>query len=166
VDTFPPVGGPPEWLTTPSDVSGLQSNRSYAYLAAQLIKQGLVLADKCSRNGLFSDNSASACGMDAARPMVLTWQNRFDDLILQTAEDTGVPARLLKNLFARESQFWPSIIDDDDEVGLGQLTEDGADTALLWNPAFYKEFCPLVLSKIIANVVMCASERMNKNSCD
>jgi hypothetical protein len=53
----------------------------------------------------------------------------------------------LKNLFSRESQFWPGVFRNGKDIGLGQLTEGGADTALLWNPSFYKQFCPLILDK-------------------
>lgn len=146
-EVFPPVGGPPIWLTTPQTVEGLQTSRPYAYLAAQLIKQGMVDTGQCTHNGLMANGSANACGLETARPLVLEWQNRFDRLILETAQKTGVPARLLKNLFARESQFWPSVLANTNEFGLGQLTEDGAETALLWNPSFYKSFCPLVFTK-------------------
>ncbi len=146
-DVFPPPGGPPAWLTTPRTVEGLQSSRPYAYLAAQLIKQGMVDTAQCPRRGLLPNGGVDACGLETARPLVLEWQNRFDRLILETAQETGVPARLLKNLFARESQFWPSVLVNTNEFGLGQLTEDGAETALLWNPSFYKSFCPLVFTK-------------------
>jgi len=90
------------------------------------------------------DGGASSCGQEAARDAVNGWQNQFDEIILNTAKDTGVPANLLKNLFAIESQFWPGIAGKND-VGLGQLTEQGADTALMWNPPFFKQFCPLVM---------------------
>jgi len=70
----------------------------------------------------------------------------LDELIMTTSAETGVSARLLKNLFARESQFWPGRFPALDDVGLGQLTEDGADTTLFWNSSFYDWFCPLVLS--------------------
>ena len=87
----------------------------------------------------------------AARPAVQEWQNRFDDMIFKAAQDTGIPAQLLKNLFSRESQFWPGIVTIIPEVGLGQLTDNGADTALLWNPAFYEQFCPLVLLESVCS---------------
>jgi hypothetical protein len=75
---------------------------------------------------------------------VKAWQNQFDSIILSVAKDTGVPAHLLKNIFAKESQFWPGKGYKDD-IGLGQLTEHGADTTLLWNPPFFYQFCPLVM---------------------
>jgi hypothetical protein len=82
--------------------------------------------------------------MESARAAVNDWQNQFDNIILNVAKDTGVPAHLLKNLFAIESQFWPGKSMRTD-VGLGQLTEHGADTTFLWNPPFFYQFCPLVM---------------------
>jgi len=57
----------------------------------------------------------------------------------------------LKNLFARESQFWPGIFQSVADIGLGQLTENGADTTLFWNRSFYDQFCPLILEEGACN---------------
>ncbi|HAV77082.1 MAG TPA: hypothetical protein DCX53_06995 [Anaerolineae bacterium] len=140
---LPPVGGPPEWLSTPTDSETLGTQVPYNYLAANLIRQNAVDASSCADGGLLPDGGASACGMEVARSAVNEWQNQFDEIILNVAEDTSVPAHLLKNLFAIESQFWPGNTKND--IGLGQLTEQGADTALMWNPPFVKQFCPLVM---------------------
>jgi hypothetical protein len=145
-NSFPPVGGPPDWLSTPVDSTSLSSDIPYNYLSANLILQGVVDATSCPDGGLVSDGTANQCGQEAARSAVDQWQNQFDTLILNTAHDTGVPAQLLKNLFARESQFWPGVFKASTDAGLGQLTENGADTALLWNPSFFSQYCPLVLS--------------------
>ncbi len=144
-ESFPPVGGPAEWLTTPNVSEDLSSDIPYTYLAANLILQGVVDASACPDRGINPNLSANTCGLEQARPAVTEWQNRFDGLILSTAQETGVPAHLLKNLFARESQFWPGAFNDKTDVGLGQLTENGADTTFIWNPSFYDQFCPLVL---------------------
>jgi hypothetical protein len=144
-NVFPPVGGPPEWLTTPKQSEELSSDIPYTYLATNLILQGVVDASSCPDGGLLpGGGGVNQCGLEKARPAVTEWQNQFDDLILSTAQQTAVPARLLKNLFARESQFWPGFYQGAPDVGLGQLTEDGADTTLFWNPSFYEQFCPLV----------------------
>jgi hypothetical protein len=144
---FPPVGGPPAWLSTPDQASELSSNIPYNYLAANLIRQGAVDVSGCLDGGLSPDGlSASACGLTAAQGAVIEWQNRFDSLILEIANATDVPAQMLKNLFARESQFWPGIVLPGSDTGLGQITDQGADTTFLWNPSFYNSFCPLVLS--------------------
>ena len=141
---LPPVGGPPNWLSTPPEIENLGTDIPYNYLAAQLIRQGAVDASSCVDGGLMPDESASNCGMEVARQAVRDWQNQFDEIILNVAKDTGVPAYLLKNLFAIESQFWPGARAKSD-IGLGQLTEHGADTTLLWNPPFFYQFCPLVM---------------------
>ncbi len=148
-ESFLPPEGPPQWLSTPSSSDMLKTNIPYDYLAANLIIQGVADASTCPSGGLNLDGSANACGLSAAGPAVQEWQNRFDKLIFAVARETNVPAQLLKNLFSRESQFWPGVFRNGKDVGLGQLTEGGADTALLWNPSFYGQFCPLVLDKSV-----------------
>lgn len=150
-EAFPPPNGLPEWLTTPSSSDKLKSNIPYAYLAGNLISEGVVDVSACPDGGLLPGGTASTCGLASSKSAVEEWQNRFDELIFKVAKANDVPAQLLKNLFSRESQFWPGIFRNTDEVGLGQLTEDGADTALLWNPSFYNQFCPLVLNKNICD---------------
>ncbi len=41
-DSFPPVGGPPDWLSSPQDPADLSSDIPYNYLSANLILQGVV----------------------------------------------------------------------------------------------------------------------------
>jgi hypothetical protein len=144
---FPDVGGPPEWLTTPNNPQDLTSNDAYYYLAGMLIRNGAVDASACPDGGMQDGFIASQCGLDVAAPKALEWQNHFDSEIMKVAQETGVPAQLMKNIFSRESQFWPGIYQNLMETGLGQMTEKGADTVLLWNPTFFNQFCPLVLHK-------------------
>jgi len=147
-EAFPSAGGLPEWLITPDSPQDLLTTIPYQYLAARLIAAGAVDVSRCETEGVWlADGVPSACGLEAARPAVEEWQNRFNELILASARRYGVPAQLLKNLFGRESQFWPGIVAGRPEVGLGQMTENGADTALLWNPSFYEQFCPFVLAE-------------------
>lgn len=144
-EAFPPVEDLPSWLVTPTRPEDLNTDIPYEYLAANLIQQGAVDVSTCPDGGLNADGSVSPCGLEAARPAITEWQNRFDALILDVARSSGVPAQMLKNLFARESQFWPGIFRDRSDIGLGQLTENGADTTLLWNFTFFDQFCPFLL---------------------
>jgi len=144
---FPPVGGVPDWLSTPEDPAFLATEQPYAYLAGRLIAEGVVSAATCPSGGLLSNGYADNCGLELAMPEVIVWQNQFDDQIMQVANDTKVPAQLLKNIFAQESQFWPGEFRQPKEFGLGQITDNGADSLLLWNPSFFDQFCPLVLNQ-------------------
>lgn len=143
--SFPPIEGAPAWLNTPNNILDLSSTVPLHYLAALLIQRGEVDASECPGGGLDYPTAANLCGVEKAAEALAQWQNQFDEEILTTSHDTGIPAQLMKNIFARESQLWPGIYHDIEEVGLGQLTEKGADTTLLWNPEFYSQFCPLVL---------------------
>lgn len=146
-DSLPPVGGLPAWLSTPEDGSSLASDFPYAYLAGSLIRMGQVDVGGCPDGGLLPSGAASPCGQTAAGQAVTAWQNRFDQPILRVAQASHVPAALLKRMFAQESQFWPGTYHDTKEVGLGQITDSGADTTLLWNASFFAQFCPLVLGE-------------------
>jgi hypothetical protein len=104
-----------------------------------------VDASECPQGGLLPNGYADACGLEKARPAVELWQNQFDPQIVTSSQEYGVPAQLLKNLFAQESQFWPGVFRVQWEFGLGQMTDKGTDTILLWNEAFFDQFCPLML---------------------
>jgi hypothetical protein len=143
--SFPPLGSPPDWLTTPEVTELLASEEPYQFLAGQLISQGVVDAQECPGSGLLPNGYADACGLEIAMPYVLEWQNQFDERIIEVALETGVPAQLMKNLFAKESQFWPGAFKSPEHMGLGQITSKGADALLMWKPAFFEQFCPLVL---------------------
>jgi hypothetical protein len=142
---FPPLGTPPEWLTTPEFPELLATDEPYQFLAGRLITRGVVDASDCPQGGVMSNGYATTCGLERARPIVLEWQNQFDARIIEVALETGVPAQLIKNLFAQESQFWPGVFNGLDHMGLGHITEKGADALLLWNRSFFDQFCPLVL---------------------
>lgn len=150
--SFPDMGGPADWLLTPKTIDELQTTISYYYLAGSLIERGLVDVNTCLDGGTVGYGVASQCGLEAAMPQVLAWQNQFDVEILRVASETGVPAQLMKNIFGRESQFWPGIFKTLEEAGLGQMTEGGADTVLLWNPEFFSQFCPLVYKSDVCQV--------------
>lgn len=143
--TFPPVGGPPGWLSTPEVPELLATDEPLMFLAGRLISHGVVDAADCPQGGLLPNGYANACGMERAQPIVSEWQNQFDARIMEVALETGVPAQLMKNLFAQESQFWPGAFNGLDHLGLGHITENGVEVLLLWNRSFFDQFCPLVL---------------------
>jgi hypothetical protein len=145
--SFMPIDGPPSWLRTPQLAEQLETDKEYFLLAGMLIQQGVVNASDCPMGGLESGGAATVCGMEAAQEVVDEWQNQFNSEIIQVANQTGVPAQLMKNIFSRESQFWPGIYQRVHEAGLGHLSDVGADAVLLWNPSFYSQFCPLILSE-------------------
>ncbi|RMF39797.1 MAG: hypothetical protein D6755_13995 [Anaerolineae bacterium] len=143
---LPPEDGLPDWLGTPLQAESLATQQPYTYLAGQLIRAGAVDASDCPAGGLLPGGAANPCGLERARPQVNAWQNRFDEDIWQASRWLDVPAVLLKNLFAQESQFWPNMVGAAGEYGLGQLSPVGADTLLLWSPDFFAGFCPQYLS--------------------
>ena len=136
----------PDWLYTPSKAADLQTNEPYSYLAGKLLQTGLAAAPNCPYNGLLPTGFSSQCGLEAIRSEVNSWQNQFDEGIYNSAIKNAVPARLLKNIFAQESQFWLGQSDDNQHFGLGQITEGGLDPLFLAYPEYYQLVCSDVLS--------------------
>ena len=136
------------WLEMVDKPNELYTEYSLARLSGHLITYGAVDASGCENGGLNSDGNATDCGMKAAQPFANDWQNRFNSAILATSKQENVPPRLLKNIFAWESQFWPeTIFVNTYEYGLGHITFNGADSALRWDPALYDEICATSFSK-------------------
>jgi hypothetical protein len=110
----------------PADASGLATHANYQLLAAQL---------------------RWYYGTDAEMD---DWQNQLDPNIYRAGEDTQVPPRLLKAMFAQETQFWPlndPFSPSRGETGLGQLTDDGADLVLHYDPDLFSQWCHVAIDK-------------------
>jgi hypothetical protein len=146
---FPPIGGPPPWLSSPDHPDALISTEPFYYLAGSLIREGLVDASSCPGGGLQANGVANQCGLELARPSINDWQNQFNAEIVLVSQDSGIPGQLMKNIFSRESQFWPGFAASYNEAGLGHLSDLGADSVLLWNPSFFSQFCPLILDTTV-----------------
>ena len=118
---FPPSGPLPAWLSSPQDAAALASDVPYTYLAGRLITAHVVDAAGCAGFGIEANGYANSCGMESAHTEVDSWQDRFDPQIVAAAGTVGIPAQLIKNVFAQESQFWPGrYFLSPDERGLGQ----------------------------------------------
>jgi hypothetical protein len=129
------------WVYAPLNASELHTEEDYFFLAGQLIKSGAVNAGDCPAAGMGArEGFANACGMAAARPLVIQIQNAYDEAILQAWRDVGVPPILLKQMIRYESQFFPGqwgLV----HFGLGHMTYLGARTALEWNRSLFNEIC-------------------------
>lgn len=127
-------------LDQPASAAELATQRTYLFLAGGLIKSGMVDAKDCLEGGLYNNGTANTCGEERARSLMVQWQNRYDPQILAAAQIYEVPARLLKALIARETQFWPDS-GTPYELGLGRITENGADLLLNWNVGYFLNLC-------------------------
>jgi hypothetical protein len=132
---------------TPALPELLATDQPYALLAGKLIWYGIVRPECGGLSGLDPITLApTGCGMLAARDQVRAWQNQFDGSIHRAASDAGVPAVMLKAVIGVESQFWPIWSPPDGETGAAQITADGLDIPMRYDPGLYAEACPLALS--------------------
>jgi hypothetical protein len=144
-DFRPGLSKLPVWLQTPENAGGLNTTNAYYILAGMLIRNKLVDASSCPSAGLASNSNdnlaANNCGMNIALPTVISWQNRFNSQIYDVSQQSGIPAMLLKNVFRQESQFWPGVFLMETEGGLGQMTNIGSDTLLMWSQSLFDNIC-------------------------
>ncbi|MBI9049988.1 MAG: hypothetical protein JEZ00_11245 [Anaerolineaceae bacterium] len=131
----------PDWLEPAQFNMNLSTNLRYDLLAGNLLRTGLVDGSNCPAGGLNADGSPDACGIALAWDESMTWQNQYDALILVTAQTYDLPPKVLKALIGVESQFWPASNWRTGEIGLGQMTEMGADMLLTWHTESYQRIC-------------------------
>ena len=142
---------PPKWLQSQVTIADLATQNRYDVLAGRLLQTGLTNGSQCSSNGINRDGSANACGLEAARSSVAAWQNRYDPAILSAAQAYGLPPYLMKAVIAVESQFWPGPDWVKGEIGLGQMTQGGADLLLTYRPVYYQGICRQALGDETCN---------------
>lgn len=141
---FPPLEGAlSDALDQPLSPDYLYTTNRYVFLAGDLIQAGLADASACPAGGLASAGVANTCGEKAAGKLVLEYQNRYDEQLYLAGLKYNVPARVLKGIIAQESQFWHNS-DTPYELGLGMMTENGADMLLTWNLDIFLRSCTLL----------------------
>lgn len=120
----------------------LATDVQLTWLAGRLIWFGKVTPECAGgTSGLDPDTlAANPCGMAAARERVTEWQNQFDAEIYAAAIAAHVPARLLKRLMMIESQFWPLWSNNGDETGTMQITDNGVDVLLRFDPSLFTTY--------------------------
>lgn len=131
----------PRWLQTTISAEDLHTANRYDLLSGQLLRPGLVDGSICPSRGLNGDSSPNACGLEVTKLKVLEWQNQYDGIIAEVGQRSSVPPFLMKAVIAVESQFWPGSDWGKGEVGLGQMTEFGADLLLANRPDMYQNVC-------------------------
>ena len=67
-ESFPDLGGPPQWLTTPDRAEDLATNQPLYFLAGVLIESGEVDTSDCPLEGLAGPGVANKCGLDEGPP--------------------------------------------------------------------------------------------------
>jgi hypothetical protein len=137
----------PTWLSTDLENADLATQNRYDLLAGQLLKHNVVDGSSCPSNGLNPDGSPNACGLQVSQDLVTIWQNQYDRPLKEEAHRLSLPPLVLKAVIAVESQFWPGADWNRGEIGLGQMTEFGADLVLAWRPAVYQNVCRQVYSE-------------------
>lgn len=119
----------------PASAAELVTDQPLAWLAGRLIWHGLVKPQCDGLSGLDPYTlAANPCGEASARSEVITWQNRYNAEIYSAAVTYHVPARLLKRMMSIESQWWPYWAGEAGETGIMQVTENGADVLLRYDP--------------------------------
>ena len=131
----------PDWLRTDVSPEDLVTSRRYDLLAGKLLFTGIVAGSDCPSYGLSLEGSPNGCGIELSQNAVDAWQNQYDPWIAAVSAQNGVPVRVVKAVIAVESQFWPGSDWGKGEIGLGQMTEFGADLLLTWQADRYRQVC-------------------------
>jgi hypothetical protein len=129
-----------EWLRDVHNADELHTEHDYALLAGVLILRGDVSAANCADGGLLPNMAASACGIEAAKQEVIRIQNQFDQQIMDAANKSRVPPKLLKGIIGQESQFWNGWVIEG-EYGYGMMTDEGADLLLTYDIRTFLDLC-------------------------